>query len=75
MKDNILSKLSEHLFWDCNRDMLDPYADRNLVLERFFTRGTENDERDVFRYYGKDLTKTPCRISNISTKKLLTTLA
>jgi hypothetical protein len=37
--------------------MLDPYADRNLVLERVFTRGTENDEREVFRYYGKELIK------------------
>jgi hypothetical protein len=55
MKDNILSKLSAYLFWDCDRDMLDPYADRNLVLERVFTRGTEDDERTVFNFYGKDL--------------------
>jgi hypothetical protein len=54
MKDPILSKLSKHLFWDCNIDALDPRADSRLVLERVYTRGTEDDEREVFRYYGRE---------------------
>ena len=57
MKRNILSKLSDNLFWDCNKDMLDPNIDKNLILERVFTRGTENDEKEVFNYYGKNLIK------------------
>jgi len=52
---NILTKLSKHLFWDYDADRLDPNADRCLILERVFTRGTENDEREVFGYYGLDL--------------------
>ena len=57
MEDTVLSRLSKYLFWDCNREMLDPKADRNLILERVFTRGTENDEKEIFNYYGKDLVR------------------
>ena len=57
MKDNFLFRLSKYLFWDSNVDMLDPNADRNLILERVFTRGTENDEKEAVHYYGRDLIK------------------
>jgi hypothetical protein len=63
MRDNFLQKLSGYLFWDCNIDKLDPNIDINLVLERVFTRGTENDEKEVFNYYGRDIIKNT--ISNI----------
>jgi hypothetical protein len=56
-KNGILSKLSTYLFWDYHLNTLDPDADRNLILERVFTRGTEQDEKEVFKYYGKDLLK------------------
>jgi len=54
---NILSKLSKHLFWDYDVNRLDPDADKLLILERVFTRGTENDEKAVFGYYGGDCIK------------------
>jgi hypothetical protein len=57
MKDTILPILSKYLFWDCNTNTLDSNIDRNLILERVFTRGTENDEKEVFNYYGRDLIK------------------
>ena len=37
--------------------MLDPDIDKNLILERVFTRGTEDDEKAVFTYYGRDFIK------------------
>jgi hypothetical protein len=52
---NILSKLSTYLFWDYNTKNLDPNIDRNLILERVFTRGTEKDEKEVFDYYGNNV--------------------
>jgi len=57
METNILSRLSMYLFWDCDIDRLDPNIDKKLILERVFSRGTENDEREVFRYYGKNVIK------------------
>jgi hypothetical protein len=57
MEGNILLKLSEYLFWDYDRNKLDPNTDRNLILERVFSRGTENDEKEILNYYGKSLIK------------------
>ena len=37
--------------------MLDPDIDIKLILERVFTRGTENDEKAIFNYYGKETIK------------------
>jgi hypothetical protein len=59
MKDNntLLLRLSAPLFWDYNAAALDADKDINLILERVFTRGTEDDEKEVFSYYGKDRLK------------------
>ena len=56
-KNNILFKLSEYLFWDYDITKLNPDVDKKIILERVFTRGTENDEREVFNYYGKEIIK------------------
>ncbi|MDR1962455.1 MAG: hypothetical protein LBQ50_01595 [Planctomycetaceae bacterium] len=53
MKENILPKLSQFLFWDYDVNVLDPDIDKSLILERVFTRGTEDDKREVFNYYGQ----------------------
>jgi len=52
-----LSKLSKYLFWDYNIDTLDPKNDINLILERVFTQGTENDEKEIFKYYNMNSIK------------------
>jgi hypothetical protein len=57
MDGNILPKLSEYLFWDYDVNLLDPNNDRSLILERVFSRGTENDEKEVFNYYGNNFIK------------------
>ena len=48
---DFLIKLSKHLFWDYNIDTLNPKDDINLILERVFTQGTENDEKEIFKFY------------------------
>jgi hypothetical protein len=57
MESNILSKLSDYLFWDCDSSRLDPFIDRSLIIERVFSRGTENDEKEIFAYYDRELIK------------------
>jgi len=52
---NVLRRLSKPLFWDYDAERLDPDADKRLILERVFTRGTEADELEVFGYYGRAL--------------------
>jgi hypothetical protein len=51
---SFLRQLSQHLFWDCDVNMLDPTNDKKLIVERVFARGTEKDEKEIFNYYGKD---------------------
>ena len=71
MSDKFLSKLSKYLFWDSNIDVLDPSADRCLVLERVFSMGTENDEKEVLNYYGRTLIKdTILKIKYLDKKTL-----
>jgi hypothetical protein len=57
MEGNVLTKLSDYLFWDYNINLLDPNIDRTLILERVFSRGTENDEMEVLNYYGANFIK------------------
>jgi hypothetical protein len=47
-----LPNLSKDLFWDCNTNSLDYDNNKQFILERVFTRGSENDEKEVFKYYG-----------------------
>jgi hypothetical protein len=75
MKDNVLSKLSQYLFWDCNINSLDPNVDRNLILERVFSRGTENDEREALIYYGINRIKHTILDINYLDKKTLNYLS
>jgi hypothetical protein len=50
-------ELSNYLFWDSKREDIDYDEQIVLVLERVFSMGTENDEREVIRYYGIDTIK------------------
>jgi hypothetical protein len=71
MEDKFLPKLSKYLFWDLNIDLLDPNADKKLILERVFSRGTENDEKMVFNYYGKNHIKnTIVDLKNLDKKTI-----
>jgi hypothetical protein len=53
----MLENLSKYLFWDLNSEKLNEHSDIKLILERVFARGTEKDEIEVFRYYGKNMIK------------------
>jgi hypothetical protein len=74
-KNNILMSLSQYLFWDYNVNMLDPNTDKRLILERVFTQGTENDEKEIFSYYGKEKIKNTILDINYFDKKTLNYLS
>jgi hypothetical protein len=75
MENNILPKLSKHLFWDYDIDRLDPDIDKKLILERVFSRGTENDEREALNYYGKEVVKNTVSAIKYFDKKTLNYLS
>jgi hypothetical protein len=43
--------LSKFLFWDCDQNKIDYTKRVNFVLERVFGMRTENDVREVIKYY------------------------
>ncbi|MDR0877146.1 MAG: hypothetical protein LBN21_03770 [Treponema sp.] len=62
--DTILNKngakypvISKKLFWDIHYDKIDYDDDKKLIIERVFSLGSENDERELFRYYGEETIK------------------
>ena len=73
--NSLLKNLSQYLFWDYNTNFLDPNTDIKLILERVFTRGTENDEKEVFNYYGKETIRNTIIDINYFDKKTLNYLS
>ena len=71
MKNENIYKLSSYLFWDRNINQLDLFEDKELILERVFTRGMEKDERLVFSLYDVELIKDIIlNIKNLDKKTL-----
>jgi hypothetical protein len=55
----ILAKpdFSPSVFWDCRAEKINYDESKSFVIERVLTRGTEQDERELFRYYGGETIK------------------
>jgi hypothetical protein len=48
---------SKHLFWDIDRSKLDYQEDRALIIERVLVYGTEDDERQLYNLYSRNVIK------------------
>jgi hypothetical protein len=48
---------SKHLFWDIDRSRLDYKEDRELIIERVLVYGNEDDERQLYDLYSKNVIK------------------
>ncbi|HKK18112.1 MAG TPA: hypothetical protein VJ952_05465 [Opitutales bacterium] len=49
-----LQELSEHLFWDVDRDSVDVEAHARFLITRIMERGTREDVRAAWSFYGPD---------------------
>jgi hypothetical protein len=71
MTNEVINGLSSYLFWDRDIHKLDLMNDKELILERVFSRGMENDEKQVFVMYDIELIKeTVLKIKNLDKKTL-----
>ncbi len=50
-----ISQLSEHLFWDVDKDMLDAENNKRLIIQRVLDYGLMNDWQIIKDYYGIDV--------------------
>jgi hypothetical protein len=48
----LLDQLSGHLFWDVDRDRIDPETHARFLISRIMDRGTREDVRAAWSYYG-----------------------
>ena len=46
--------LSDHLFWDVDRNTLSFDEHKEFLIRRVFMRGERNDFHQVLAYYGKE---------------------
>jgi len=53
-KGDFIQQLSEHLFWDVDRAGMDPDQHRIFIISRTMDRGTRDDVRVVWAYYGEE---------------------
>ncbi|MDI1304658.1 MAG: plasmid maintenance system antidote protein [bacterium] len=50
-----LSKLRKVTFWDTTFDKIDWKQNRVAVIKRVFSRGTEMEQEEIIRFYGKEV--------------------
>jgi len=54
---NLMDTLSKSLFWDIDKQSLNPKKHRNYIIERVLSRGTWEDFLLIKTFYGKFLLK------------------
>lgn len=52
-----LSKLSQHLFWDIDKNKIDSEKHKALIIERVMNRGNLNDLKILLHTYSSDTIK------------------
>jgi len=52
-----IEQLSEHLFWDVDRASVDPEQHRQFMISRIMDRGTLDDVKVAWSYYGEEMVR------------------
>jgi hypothetical protein len=69
---NLISSLSSHLFWDVNKDNLDPENSKKLIVQRVMEYGLYKDWQLIYSYYGiKEIAETAKYIKDIEMKSVV----
>ena len=50
-----ISKLRKVTFWDTSFDKIDWKQNKVAVIKRIFSRGTEIEQEEIIRFYGKEV--------------------
>ncbi len=56
-RNDIIQQLSDHLFWDVKRQEIEPTKHKRYIIIRTMDRGTSQDVRLVWDYYGAETIK------------------
>ena len=61
-----LTKFRKTLFWDTTFDRIDFTAHSRYVINRVFERGTEEEIKEIIRFYGIETIKNEIRLDSKS---------
>lgn len=61
-----LTKFRKTLFWDTTFDRIDFTAHSRYVINRVFERGTEEEIKEIIRFYGIETIKNEIRLNSKS---------
>lgn len=53
--DEFIAKLSEHLFWDTDRQNIDASLHKRYIIQRILTRGDLKDFELMNKYYDRGI--------------------
>ena len=56
-KNELLSELSPHIFWNCDKNKLDYKKNRDIIIERIIKYGLENDIIIMWKLYSRRVIK------------------
>ena len=63
---SFLGKMRKALFWDTDIRLIDPDKHRNAIITRVLMRGTEDEKKLIWQYYGDEQVKKVLRLLMIN---------
>ena len=61
-----MSKIRPALFWDTTLEKIDFSAHKHYVINRVFERGTEEEIKEIIRFYGRETILSSIDSTNVS---------
>lgn len=66
-----ISKLSDHIFWDVDKDTLDAQKNKRLIIQRVLDYGLLNDWNMIKNYYGvNEIAQTATTLRELDPRSL-----
>jgi len=71
-KNNLISELSPHIFWNCDPNVLDYKKNKDIIIERIIKYGLESDIIIMWKLYKhREIKKTAVNIDTLEQKRIL----
>jgi len=71
-KNDLISELSPHIFWNCDSNILDYKKNKDIIIERIIKYGLESDIIIMWKLYNRrEIIKTAVNIDMLDQKRML----
>jgi hypothetical protein len=67
----LISGLSSHLFWDIDKNVIDPIKNKKWIIGRVLSYGLISDWKLIYNYYGlSEIAQTAVQIKDLDKKSV-----